>query len=124
MKLKRRVKGAMVYPISVLCIAFIVVAVLLTAAVIGGVFLAKREDMPDPGDRERPERVSRRRPATLQPGKEIDDPHGRERIAALTDVRRVDDRIGQACRRRPQRTQADGDGWRVGHGRIDLRVNH
>ncbi len=28
-----------------------VIAVLLTAAVIGGVFLAKREDLPDPGDR-------------------------------------------------------------------------
>ena len=28
-----------------------VVAVLLTAAVIGGVFLAKREDVPDPGER-------------------------------------------------------------------------
>ena len=33
MKLKRRVKGAMVYPISVLCIAFVVVAVLLTKVV-------------------------------------------------------------------------------------------
>jgi hypothetical protein len=29
-----------------------VIAVLLTAAVIGGVFLAKREDEPDPGERE------------------------------------------------------------------------
>ena len=29
-----------------------VVAVLLTAAVIGGVFLAKREDLTDPGERE------------------------------------------------------------------------
>jgi NADH:ubiquinone oxidoreductase subunit 6 (subunit J) len=29
-----------------------VVAVMLTAAVIGGVFLAKREDAPDPGERE------------------------------------------------------------------------
>jgi type IV pilus assembly protein PilC len=33
MKLKRRVKGAMVYPISVLCIAFVVVTVLLTKVV-------------------------------------------------------------------------------------------
>src|SRR4029453_336548 len=33
MKLKRRVKGAMVYPISVLCIAFVVVSVLLTKVV-------------------------------------------------------------------------------------------
>jgi type IV pilus assembly protein PilC len=33
MKLKRRVKGAMVYPIAVLCIAFIVVTVLLTKVV-------------------------------------------------------------------------------------------
>lgn len=44
-----------------------VVAVLLTAAVIGGVFLAKREDEPDPGERERPELAARRRhPAVLQ----------------------------------------------------------
>ncbi len=48
-------------------LALQVVAVLLTAAVIGGVFLAKREDVPDPGEREDPERVGRRRPATLQP---------------------------------------------------------
>jgi NADH-quinone oxidoreductase subunit J len=33
-------------------LALQVVAVLLTAAVIGGVFLAKREDAPDPGERE------------------------------------------------------------------------
>jgi type IV pilus assembly protein PilC len=33
MKLKRRVKGAMVYPISVLCIAFLVVTILLTKVV-------------------------------------------------------------------------------------------
>jgi type IV pilus assembly protein PilC len=33
MKLKRRVKGAMVYPVSVLCIAFLVVTVLLTKVV-------------------------------------------------------------------------------------------
>ena len=31
--------------------AFEVVGVLLTAAVIGGVFLAKQEDAPDPGER-------------------------------------------------------------------------
>lgn len=43
-----------------------VIAVLLTAAVIGGVFLAKREDLPDPGDRERPELTSRRRPSILE----------------------------------------------------------
>ncbi|CAN5213300.1 NADH-quinone oxidoreductase subunit J [soil metagenome] len=43
-----------------------VIAVLLTAAVIGGVFLAKREDQPDPGDRERPELTSRRRPSILE----------------------------------------------------------
>ena len=43
-----------------------VIAVLLTAAVIGGVFLAKREDLPDPGDRERPEQTSRRRPSILE----------------------------------------------------------
>lgn len=48
-------------------LALQVIAVLLTAAVIGGVFLAKREDLPDPGEREDPERVGRRRPATLQP---------------------------------------------------------
>jgi len=43
-----------------------VIAVLLTAAVIGGVFLAKREDQPDPGDHERPELTSRRRPSILE----------------------------------------------------------
>jgi NADH-quinone oxidoreductase subunit J len=45
-----------------------VVAVLLTAAVIGGVFLAKREAEPDPGEREATtlERVSRPAAATGQ----------------------------------------------------------
>lgn len=52
---------------SLYVLALQVIAVLLTAAVIGGVFLAKREDVPDPGTRERPELTSRRRPATLQP---------------------------------------------------------
>jgi len=34
-------------------LALQVIAVLLTAAVVGGVFLAKREDEPDPGERQR-----------------------------------------------------------------------
>ena len=37
---------------SLYVFALQVVAVLLTAAVIGGVFLAKREELPDPGERE------------------------------------------------------------------------
>lgn len=32
-----------------------IIALMLTAAVVGGVFLAKREDVRDPGERERPE---------------------------------------------------------------------
>jgi NADH:ubiquinone oxidoreductase subunit 6 (subunit J) len=52
---------------SLYVLALQVIGVLLTAAVIGGVFLAKREDVPDPGDRERPELASRRRPPTLSP---------------------------------------------------------
>lgn len=36
-------------------LALQVIALLLTAAVVGGVFLAKREDRPDPGERLRPE---------------------------------------------------------------------
>jgi NAD(P)H-quinone oxidoreductase subunit 6 len=52
---------------SMYILALQIIAVLLTASVIGGVFLAKREDLPDPGERERPEVVSRRRPATLAP---------------------------------------------------------
>ncbi len=35
-------------------LALQVIAVLLTAAVVGGVFLAKREEVPDPGERLRP----------------------------------------------------------------------
>ncbi len=33
-------------------------------------------------------------------------------------------RVGQAGGCRAQRSQADGDGRRVGHGAFDLRVNH
>ena len=48
-------------------LALQVIAVLLTAAVIGGVFLAKREDSPDPGD-PRPSTLERlRRPVDVTP---------------------------------------------------------
>jgi NAD(P)H-quinone oxidoreductase subunit 6 len=50
-------------------LALQIIAVLLTAAVIGGVFLAKREDLPDPGERERPEVAARRRPTSLAPNR-------------------------------------------------------
>jgi NADH:ubiquinone oxidoreductase subunit 6 (subunit J) len=49
-------------------LALQVIALLLTAAVVGGVFLAKREDATDPGERLRPGLDSVRRPSeTEQP---------------------------------------------------------
>ncbi len=48
---------------SLYVLALQVVAVLLTAAVIGGVFLAKREQVPDPGEPVQPE-LARLRPPT------------------------------------------------------------
>ena len=56
------------------------------------------------------------RSSALDARQQVDDPEGRERIAALADVRRIDLRVGQARGRRAQRAQADGDGGRVGHG--------
>ncbi|HUG48156.1 MAG TPA: NADH-quinone oxidoreductase subunit J [Candidatus Limnocylindria bacterium] len=47
---------------SLYVLALQVIAVMLTAAVVGGVFLAKREDAPDPGERSRPELDRLRRP--------------------------------------------------------------
>jgi NADH:ubiquinone oxidoreductase subunit 6 (subunit J) len=51
---------------SLYVLALQVIAVLLTAAVIGGVFLAKREDAPDPGDRSQPDLERLRRPSELE----------------------------------------------------------
>jgi NADH:ubiquinone oxidoreductase subunit 6 (subunit J) len=47
-------------------LALQVIALLLTAAVVGGVFLAKREDAPDPGERLRPELGRGRRPSEAE----------------------------------------------------------
>jgi NADH:ubiquinone oxidoreductase subunit 6 (subunit J) len=47
-------------------LALQVIALLLTAAVVGGVFLAKREDAPDPGERLRPELERGRRPSEAE----------------------------------------------------------
>ncbi len=48
-----------------------VIAVLLTAAVIGAVFLAKREDVPDPGDSQAPVPLRVRPPLSASP---VDEP--------------------------------------------------
>ena len=48
-------------------IAMQVIAVLLTAAVIGAVFLAKREDVPDPGDASEPQPLLVRPPLATGP---------------------------------------------------------
>ena len=98
-------------------------------AVVGHpVRLELEHDVRDDRGREEPVEVRRvqavgdvgqpDRSSTLDAGEEVDHPDGRERIAGLGDGRRRERRVGQALRRRAERSQADGRRGSIGHGGV------
>jgi hypothetical protein len=63
--------------------------------------------------------VDPERNAALHPGEEVEDPHGRERVAGLGDGRRLEGRVRQTGGRGSEEEQPRGRGRRLGH---DLRI--
>ena len=104
-------------------------------AIVGHpVRLELERDVGDDRDREQPVEIGRVEPvddvgesdrrAALEPGQQVDDADGRERVARLRDRRRRDVRIGHPVGSRTGRPEADGRGGSVAHGVGHLRLIH